>query len=226
MSTDWLDEPAEDDTSWLEPQEQWPIEMPAPEDELAFVPRGVSGTPIPTDSKERNEVVQKAWNALSARQQKFLVQLKACRFNVSDACRVQAKAGEPLHRATANRWADSDENYSFVLKVMRAIARDRVIDPDKLLMRADEIAEKALEPVPILFQGRPTGFFEHKLDTALKANEQLMKTQKMLGNDDDGRGRVTEGPALIIQVVQRDGGVIDVTPRGVTIDLPGPEDGN
>ena len=43
------------------------------------------------------------------------------------------------------------------------------------MLRAEEIADSALEPTPILYQGRATGFYENQKDTALRANEQLAK---------------------------------------------------
>jgi len=185
-----------------------------------LVPKGVSPVEIPADSEKRNAKVRRVWNKLSRNQQTFLDSLRKHNFNVSATARALANTSQAIHRVTANRWAREDEDYAFVLKVMKAIARDEVIDRDRLLLRADEIAEKALEPVPILYQGQPTGFFEHDLRTALSANEQLMKTQKMLGNDQEQQFQ--QGPALIIQVVQPRGEVIDVTP-GVKVDLPVPD---
>jgi hypothetical protein len=71
-----------------------------------------------------------------------------------------------------------------VLKVMKTVEAGASIDRERLLLRAEEIAESALEPTPILYQGRPTGFYENSKETALRANEQLMKAAGMLKGDE------------------------------------------
>lgn len=218
-----MSETPEPDNDWLygEPDEDW-LNTEEPGKDLAPWSRDAAALPAVAD--ERNAVVQAAWDKLTARQRIFLNSLRMNRFNFSETCRKLKATGEGIPRNTAMRWKERDADFAFVLKAMKVIARDEVVDPDRLLLRANEIAEKALERVPILYQGAPTGFYEHDLKTALSANEQLMKTQKMLGSDDKNHNGFREGPAMMIQVVVN-GVAQDVAPRGVTIDLPVPDDG-
>lgn len=213
MIADWLEDQVSSDDGWLSATK-----------ETALVPRKVSDIAIPSELVERNALVEKAWAGLRNKQQVYLDALRRHNFDSRATMKALRKTGDAPNRATVHRWSCEDQDFMFILKVTKALVRDEVIDPDKLLLRANNIAEQALERKPILYKGRKTGFYENHLDTALRANEQLMKTQKMLGNDDTQR-QFAEGPALIIQVVQADGALVNVAPRGVTIDLPGPEDG-
>lgn len=213
MSGDWLalEAPSESDDSWLESAEK----EPAP-----ISPWMSSAMELPENEKERYALVEKAWNQLKYKQQLYLMTLRRHRFSQSDALKSLQKTRDAPDRHTVARWARNDENYAFVLKAMKIVARNEIVDPDLLLLRTNEIAEKALERTPILYMGQPTGFYEHDLRTALSATETLMKTQKMI-NPDEQRSAIV-GPGLVIQIVQSDGGLRDVTP-GVTIDLPAPE---
>lgn len=211
MSVDWLGQPL-------------PEKGTRAQHETALVPRVTSRLAIPADVAERNALVEKAWEGLTNKQQVYLDALRRHQFNVRATMKALRKTGDAPNRATVYRWAQEDQDYMLVLKVAKAILREEIVDPDSLLLRANDIAEQALAPKPILYKGKKTGFFENHLDTALRANEQLMKTQKMLGNDDTQR-QFAEGPAFIIQVVQADGALVNVAPHGVTVDLPGPEDG-
>lgn len=206
----WLDEEAA--TDWLGT-------------EVTAVPLMLAKPLLPSDLAERNAMLEKAWNGLKGTQQGYLLALRQNHYSLPKTLRSMKKSGNAPDRVTVARWTAGNADFAFVLRVMKSVARDEVIDPDRLLLRADQIAEDALEPKPILYKGKRTGFYENQLDTALRANEQLMKTQKMLNNDEPA-GRFAEGPALIIQVVQPDGGLVNVLPKGVTIDLPEPADGN
>lgn len=198
----------------------WLDEEPKTETELALVPRVLSSVEIPADVQKRNRLVQRAWDSLTPRQQYFLDAFRRNGFSERGTVRALAGTMHSVALTTVKNWKHNSKDYAFILKVISAIQRDDIIDRDRLLVRADEIAEQALEPKPILYKGRPTGFYENQLDTALRANEQLMKTQKMLGGEQEGS--VQQGPALIIQVIQpQNGNIIDVTP-GVKVALPEP----
>ena len=213
---DWLDtEEAPDD--WLGPAETETDPLPVIFGQVA---------PVDGDPAARNVAVRAAWDKLTPRQKVFLQMWPSCRYNTSEVCRRLEGTADAVSRDTASHWDSQSEAFRFVKRVMRNVARESVVDPDKLLLRADEIAEKALEPTPILYQGQPTGFYEHDLKTALSANEQLMKTQKMLGGAED-EAKVFGGRSIVfqVQVVQSDGTLRDAKPTGVVIDMPVP-DGN
>lgn len=177
----------------------------------------------------------KAWRTLTKRQRLFLLALQRARFKhftavaatnrviASDpACEDRTKLGV----GTPSRWARDNEDYRLVLAALKADAMAQVTSREDLVLRAHRIAELAEEGEPVFGSdrdgdGQKIIGYEKKLDTALRANEQLMKATKVLGADAPvGLGGT--GPALVIQVIQRDGALVDVTPKGVTIDLPGP----
>lgn len=156
------------------------------------------------------------------RQKLYLRALVQYEFNSALAIKAMRATGDRLDRSTVERWLRTNEVFIRTYHAIKADARAQVVDKDKLIMNAEAIRVLALKPKPILFKGQDTGFKEQNLDTALRANELLMKTQKMLGNDQETQTTGT-GPALIIQIVQGENKVVDVS-SGVTIDLPSPED--
>lgn len=203
-----------------------------------FAPPAVSERALVVGKERSAEraAYARAWDSLSARQKVYLRALQQTGFNRARALKVLNEAirldpfiidtrrmyATRVSSSTASRWAKDSESYKFVLAALKAEAAVQVTSRDDLLLRAHRAAEYAEEEQPILYQGEHTGFTERKPDVMLRANEQLMKATKVLG--DDSRGPVGgSGPTLLIQVIQKDGGTVDVTPRGVTIDLPAPD---
>ena len=86
-------------------------------------------------------------------------------------------------------WND-DPEFAFCCKVLRQASYDTVIDKQRLVLRAHEIAEAAMTPKPILYQGAPTGYYEIQSTAALAANEQIMKATGLLKNAESVRVRV------------------------------------
>lgn len=242
MTPDWLALPGE---------ESLPIkEQPAEKNSEPLFPialqegvdlKGAFAVPVVSETAmvvakqrvaERNAFAS-AWRALTPRQKIYLRALQQTGFSHARALKVlrEAVSLEPsirgvkpsVQRQTPSRWGRTSEDYKIVLAAMKAEAAVQVISRDDLLLRAHRAAEYAEEEQPILYQGANTGFTERKPDVMLRANEQLMKATKVLGGD-ESRGPVGgSGPTLLIQVIQKEGGTVDVTPRGVTIDLPAPD---
>lgn len=221
--TDWLalpgDEPA------VSPEKFEPVDpmMPAVSETALVVAKRRS---------EEREAYTRAWNALTQRQQVFLRALQQTGFSTARARKVLNEVihldGSPATRkklrisdACVHRWARQDADYRLVLAALKSETVVQVSSRDDLLLRAHRAAEYAEDEQPILHQGQDTGFRERNVGDMLRANEQLMKATKVLGSDDN-RVQVAIGPALIVQVVQGDGSVKDVTPRGVVVDLPLP----
>jgi hypothetical protein len=183
---------------------------------------------------DERETFVRAWNDLTTRQQVFLRALQQTGFSNSRALKVLNEAvrldptiagsrstQHKLGLTTVQRWARENASFKIVLNAMKAEIARQVTSRDDLLLRAHRAAEYAEEEQPILYQGEHTGFVERKPDVMLRANEQIAKITKVLGGEEKGpTGAV--GPSLVIQVVQRDGALVDVTPKGVTIDLPRP----
>lgn len=184
QSDDWLDEPEAHYVGVIEAAEnERRISAEAAVNDARsteVVPVVKADIELPVDAKKQSELLVKSWNVLTQQQQVYLKLLKQNGFNVRKTVRLMEDTPDKVSRTTVNfRWAVEDD-FAFVLKVMTTTAVGDVVKKERLLLRADEIAEEALEPKPILHKGLPTGFFENQPDTALRANEQLMKATGLL----------------------------------------------
>lgn len=192
MSGDWLDSGPEDD--WLDREDRYVGVIEAAENErrisaeaavndaksTAVVPVVKADVELPVDPVKQSELLMAAWGQLSQQQQVYLKLLKQNGFNARKTLRMlEGTPDRVSHSTLYMSWVHQDD-FAFVLKVMTTTAVGDVVKKERLLLRADEIAEEALEPTPILHKGLPTGFYENHKDTALRANEQLMKATGLL----------------------------------------------
>lgn len=164
-----------------------------------------------------------AYHLLSQKQRRFIKDLRNMNFNRKQAVKIYNR-GFPTSKTSVEGVATWMRNPNFKL-VVETLRRDKVEDVthrDELLLRAHRAAQYAETPQPVLYQGADSGFRERNLGDMIRANEQLMKATKVLGADVVLGGGGT-GPALVIQVVQRDGALIDVTPQRVPVELPAPD---
>jgi hypothetical protein len=184
----------------------------------ASLPAVVEPVTLPVPYAERVSLAADCWARLNDRQRKFLAALREYRFNVSKTAREIG-----IHRSQHIDWMHV-RDYATVVRVWRSFAGEEAIDRDRLLARQDDIVETLLTPQPILHQGAPTGFHEVQGSAAARANETLMKAAGMLKDKDVEVNVGIVGPALQIQVMQPNGEVKDVTPRGVPVELPEPVD--
>jgi hypothetical protein len=130
---------------------------------------------LPDAVVRRNELLGEVWIKLPVRQRAYLLALRDSNFSERGA--VKALMGTPFEVARTvvrRKWANND-NYALCYKLLLSDDAQRAMDKDRLVMRAAEVAEDAMEPKPILYHGVPTGFYEYNGDVALRANEQLMK---------------------------------------------------
>lgn len=175
---------------------------------LNLVPRGTSSKEIPAEADARKKLVEEVWSTLTSPQQVFLNTWMHHGFNVRATCRALDGTPEGVSRTTVSRWTQ-EENFAFMQKIILAAKREELVSADALQLRADYIADLALEPKPILFKGIPTGYYEQELGVALSANEQLMKAKGMFKTDEQST-RVT------VRIVNLAGAdqepAIDVTP--------------
>lgn len=228
MMMDWLalpgDEVAEktvepastDKTYSVQGAEQFapPVVRPIEDDEA---PIEVQPEQPPAVMSERNAIIDRVWRALTKWQRAYLDALEENDFN--SAATLRSLGDDAPGRATVSRWK-REPDFSFILKVRKTTRAAELLEKNSLVLEAGHIREAALKPKPILHQGVPTGHYENKPDIALRANEQLAKLGGHLKGDDGPTQ--AQGPALLIQVVQAGGQIVDITPRGVTIDLPAP----
>jgi len=248
VNEDWLALPGEEQGAAeknSEPQLSVAVVTPAPPaplptSQLLVAPKLSEGALVATEkySTERRAFLR-AWELLTLRQRAYLramqknafrhpVALKVVNATLPPGTDSRGRKEHKLQWQTPSRWARTDENYRLVMATLKAEAVAQTVTRDDLLIRANNIAELALEGEPVYGVNRKDGGHEiigheKKLDTALRANEQLAKMTKVLGGDDNRGAGGGNGPALVIQVIQQGGKVVDVTPRGVTIDLPAPD---
>lgn len=225
MTADWLalPEPAEPEKNSKPPEVYKPLAVFSAFPSLANAhaeiepPREVITDVAPPAAEDRNKLIERVWVGLTNKQRVYLDELEKQSFN--NRATLRSLGTEAPDPATVSKWK-RQEDFMFIMRVRKTAQAMDALDKNNLVLETVHIRDKALEPSPILYQGAPTGFFEYEPDTALRANEQLAKLGGHLKQDDGPAHQ--QGPALIIQVVQRDGGLIDVTPKGVTIDLPAP----
>lgn len=175
---------------------------------VVAIPKEVAEPPV--DAGKRAALLDKAWKRLDKRQKIFLTLLRENKFNERATCRLLELTPDRVPRSTVRLWHNEDEDFAFCLKVMKTVAAGASIDRERLLLRAEEIADEALEPTPILYQGAPTGFYENHKDTALRANEQLMKAAGMLKGEDKSARVVVRVVNLAGPENENDKQVIDV----------------
>lgn len=161
------------------------------------------------------------WESLTDAQRVFLNTWHECRFNQNRALRVLTGTQYGYSKTSVQRWNEIPQ-YEFVKDMLRSASVAEILNRDYLAARQEDIVETALTPAPILHQGFATGHFEVELGVANKANETLLKLGGHLKDKELDLNIGIVGPSLVIQIVQPDGGIKDITPRGVTVELPQP----
>lgn len=193
------------DSDWLETEEP-----------TAHLPAVVE---IPVDLAARLALIEDCWSRLTLAQKTFLSALRENRFNARKTARKLGQVQPTSHKS----WLSNRGDYATVFRAWQAAASGDALDRDRLLVRQDDIVETLLTPKPILHQGEHTGFEEVDASAAARANETLMKAAGLLKDKEVDLNIGIIGPAFTIQVVQPAGDVIDVTPRGVPVQLPEPD---
>lgn len=173
-------------------------------------------------AREKRAQFLVCWQSLTEAQRVFLNTWRECRFNMSRALRVLEGTQYGYSKTSVLRWADSPQ-YVHVRETLRDASVEEVLRKSYLAARHEDIVETAMTPTPILHQGFATGHFEVELGVAAKANETLLRLGGHLKDKDVELNVGIVGPSFTIQVVQPDSSVIDVTPRGVTVELPDPD---
>jgi len=177
---------------------------------------------LPAIHVERNAMIAQAWSELTPQQRAYLEETEKNRFSYTATRRAILKFGKHAYCPSdeqVRRWRKTPA-FRLVFNVLKAALANEVLAKDDIVVNAAAIRELAMTPKPILYQGSPTGFTEVQGDVALRANEQLAKLGGHLKQDEVASGQ--QGPALVVQILQGEGKVIDVTPRGTVIDLPAP----
>lgn len=205
------------DDDWLDA----PNEKPAG-NTLPALPLGTRELAAAATAQERRAQFVSAWESLPEQQRVFLNTWRECRFNTRKTLRVLAGTSFGTAKSTVYNWGANDA-FELVRNALRDASVEEILSRANLAARHDDIVEEALTPKPILYQGEHTGFEEIELGTAAKANETLLRLGGHLKDKDLEINVGIVGPSFTIQVVQPDGAIIDVTPKGVPIALPEPE---
>lgn len=219
--SDWLD--LEESDNWLA------IAEPPKEEEdltatelMEILPSMPSDLALPADQQERKKALREAWNRLKPKQQGVLLALPKAKFSMRKAVRDLKGTIDEVSGRTVDTWMATNKDFKVLVRALRGLASEEATHPDRLHLMTDEIAEAALKGEEILFNGAPTGYKKKHFGDALRAIELQMRSKKMFGNE-EGKNNGFVGPGIVIQVIQTDGGIKDVTP-GVVIDLPAPEE--
>ncbi len=183
---------------------------------------GLPGVPMleqAAEAREKRAQFIMAWETLTESQRVFLNTWRECRFNTNRTLRVLAGTAHGYSKTSVQRWIDIPQ-YAHVRGLLKSASVQEILDRDNLVARHDDIVETLLTPKPVLHQGFATGFYEVEAGAAGKANEVLLRVGGHLKEKELDLTVGIVGPQFVIQVVQADGIVKDITPRGVTIDLP------
>jgi hypothetical protein len=212
---DWLNEPAPD-YPVAKPDEGQPADASTP-----GLPVTEQALAAAITAQERRGQFIAAWGQLSDNQRVFLNTWRESRFNYARTFRVLAGTPVPATKTGLHRWRETP-GFEFVEKMLRSASVEEILSRDYLVARHEDIVETALTPAAVLHQGVATGHFEVEAGVAARANETLLKVGGHLKEDKQELNVGIIGPSFIIQVMQPDGVLRDITPRGVTIDLPAP----
>lgn len=215
-SEDWLNEPEYAGYPTAKPDEGKPAD-----DQLPGLPLSSDAIDRAVTATEKRAQFIAAWGQLTDHQRVWLNTWRESRFNNARTIRVLSGTIVPASKTTLHRWR-TEPGFEYVEKVLRTASVEEILSRDYLAARHEDIAETAMTPAPILHQGVATGHFEADLGVAAKANETLMKLGGHLKDKELDLTVGIVGPALMIQVVQPDNTVKDITPRGVTVELPAP----
>lgn len=187
---------------------------------------GLPGVPmleVATEAREKRAQFIACWESLTDSQRVFLNTWRECRFNTNRTLRVLAGTAHGYSKTSVLRWSEIPQ-YVHVRNLLKSASVEEILNRDNLVARHDDIVETLLTPKPVLHQGFHTGFYEVEAAAAGKANEVLLKVGGHLKEKELDVQVGIVGPQFVIQVVQPDGVVKDITPVGVTVSLPEPSD--
>lgn len=145
---------------------------------------------LPDSPAKTQQLFTKAWSKLTEHQKVWLYAYRDANYSARLAGERLAGTPYATPHYQVGRWWGADGDFKFCKDVLQHVGYDMVIAKQRLVMRADEIAERAMIPKPILYQGAPTGFYEMEADVALRANEQVAKLAGHLKQGEAPRVRV------------------------------------
>lgn len=218
--SDWLDDPSDD---WLDPEKPvaGEVELKPAANTLPVLSVGPQAIDAGVTALEKRAQFVLAWESLTDGQRVFLNTWREMNFNARRTLRVLASTAHSTSKTTVNNW-QGNPHFELVRNTLREASVEEILSRANLVARQDDIVETALTPKPILYQGRHTGHEEVEVGIAARANETLLRVGGHLKEKDLEVNVGIIGPSFAIQVVQRDGNIIDVTPQRVMISLPEP----
>lgn len=156
-----------------------------------------------------------AWAQLTSSQKKFLEAWRNCGFSAADALRSLGMNPRSTH---VTKWLHS-EHFVFCRKMLKKIGMQDALDKAHQVTALERLAEKLEEPKDILYQGVPTGHYEHEAGQAAKVRETLLKVGGHLKEDVSQGGFLL--PNLTIQLTDRiTGSVVSTVEVGAAPPMP------
>lgn len=207
----------EEDFSWLddvdEEAEEWLRDQPPPEGDIlsakepagpkmsegenAFVqalyddntPR-TSFPTVPIGTEGRYVQVIRSLQKLRPQQRTFIRALVQEAGDIPSALRVfNARHKTKLSHNQVSRW-NYNPDYKLSLQTAKNYFLDlHGIDPSSVLLRSMKVYSEAMDPKPVLHQGRATGYYERELGTAARIVSDQAKWAG-LEKEDNNAGRV------------------------------------
>lgn len=208
---DWLDAESDETLDWLSLQSPpegdflgTPGAEPHNDTFLAILNDDISprvrhpDVPDGVDVATRNMLV--AAQRMHPRQRTFVRALIQEAGNEGRAIKLfNARSRDPLNVKQAQNWMMYDDDFRLVYKeAARQYLSVAGIDPQGVLLRTVKVVNEALTPVPILYKGRHTGYYEQDRGNAMRGIEFLGKVNKMVGSEEN-RTR------LVVQVIDMSG---------------------
>jgi hypothetical protein len=210
--TSWLDDVDDEAEDWLrcQPPEEGDVLSPraAPDEgENAFLqvlyddstPKTSYPTvPIGTSAKYVESI--RALKRIRPNQRTFIRALVQEAGNVGRALKLyNARHTVKLNHAQVSRWCHNPDYHKALTDAKNYFLDLHGIDPSSVMLRAAKVYEEAMEPHPVLHQGRPTGYYERELGTAAR----IVETQGKWAGLDKGETASNRVRVRIIRMSSR-----------------------
>lgn len=166
--------------------------------------------PAAVDTKMVSAIL--AAKRLLPRQRTFIRAMIQEGGNISQALKLfNARSPVKLDPYVPSRWMKNQDFKLVYQTAVREFLDFAGIDPAGVLLRVVKTVDDAMKPVPILHQGKHTGYYEQDRTTVMRGAEFLGKVNKMLAADDSST-RVTLN---IVNLATREE-MLDVSPEADT----------
>lgn len=160
---------------WLEGHEDKPI---------AVRPAGTVEQQVPTEKRQKRPAALVRADRKLSLQQRVYRDCVVSTGSIREANERYRESGlEPSSAEALRRWRKKPEFVKAKQLAEEYLGQCLGVTRDGLVHRLEQIRDKAMEPVPKLWKGRPTGYTEYDPNSALKAIEQTAKLAGLYGEE-------------------------------------------